>query len=631
MLRLITTLSCTLAMLAPAAEAQFRISPYLQNPAADEMTVVWFSEDEAPGELTLFDVGSTVTRQSLRSSPQRADDLAYPAWEADRFFAGAAPAPPFVHRIRLLGLTPRTTYRYVVRQNALTEEGFFTTAPAPGTGAVRLIFFADSETEPESTGNHVDWPDPQNPEATRRYPLDQTTGFARNLGVIREREPDLIAIAGDLVESGGEQRDWDEFWGHVTDVEGVNLAGRIPILAAPGNHEYYEGPAMGRYDQPGSERAADRFRTYFEVPDADGPSPRGNERYYRLDYGPLTLIALDATNGSPHGSADDTNFFLLGTSEPGGGGSPGFGPGSRQHAWLEAQLADARRRSAFTFVFFHHIPYSVGPHGWPAGEGDGFDTQSGVPVRSLTPLFMRYGVHAVIAGHDEMWERSSLQGTQILDDGSGLAHTLHVIDVGIGGDGLRGPQEGLGNPHQQFLVHDDAEEIWQGETLVAGGKHYGHLEIDVLPAAGGGWQAVLKPVHVFPLMQGADLQAVERRLYDDVVTLSRQVPTVVGAAGVEEVGQLPTQPSLERPFPNPFNSSVLLRFVLDRQTDVQLDVYDVAGQRVRRLLHESRPAGAHAVEWDGSAANGSAVASGVYLFRLQTGTFSDTVEASLIR
>ncbi len=500
-----------------AADAQFRVLPYLQNSAAEAITVVWLSEDDTPGALTLFDGASTTPVMERISRPEAAVALAYPVWEAEKFFDESPPSPPFIHRIRLSGLLARKTYGYEVRQGTVASEGFFTTAPSPGSGPVRLVFFADCETEPESTGKHVKWQDPADPDSKRLYLLDQTVGFANNLKVILERDPDLIAIAGDLVESGGEQRDWDEFWRHFTDVDGVNLAGRVPLLAAPGNHEYYEGPSMGQYNQPGSERAIGRFRTYFAVPDNGGTDA---PTYYRLDYGPVTLIALDVSNGSPPRSEKDTNFFLLGRGNDGGGASPGFGPGTEQYAWLERQLADARQHSAFTFVFFHHVPYSVGPHGWPPGDGVGHDPQSGVAVRGLTPLFMRYGVDALIAGHDEMWERSQIEGTEVLPDGTERRHTLNVFDVGIAGDGLRGPQEGLENPYQRFFVHTDAPEIWVDGILRSGGKHYGHLEVDVLETRNGGWQAVLKPVHVFPLLDGdGRLQGFERRLYEDVVSL----------------------------------------------------------------------------------------------------------------
>ncbi len=625
---LLAAFAACLATASSASSDGFRVLPYLQDPGPTAMTVAWVSDLDEAGQLTVEAADGSQPAAEHLSTPERAQALAYPEWESDTFFDGAAPAPPYLHRVPLTDLEPRTSYRYTVRQGSRERTGTFTTAPAAGEGPVRLVFLADSESEPESTGDRVEWADPGDPASDRRYPIDQTLGFANNLEVILQRAPDLIALAGDLVESGGEQRDWDEFWRHLGDVDGTNLAGRIPLLAAPGNHEYYEGPRLGRYQQLASERAVSRMRTYFSPPDNGDPDPEARDRYYRADYGPVTLIALDVTNGSPHRSANDTNFFLLGAGDAGGGHSPGFGDGTRQHAWLEEQLADAQRRSAFTFVFFHHVPYSVGPHGWPAGDGEGEDSQSGTPVRELTPLFLRYGVDAVIAGHDEMWERSEIEGRQELPGGQLRPHTLQVLDVGVAGDGLRGPQEGLDNPHQRFLVHSDAPEVWRDGVLVSGGKHYGHLEVDVLETREGGWHAVLKPVHLFPRVAAdGTYQGYERRLYDDVVTLTAAPPSTAVASG-------PSQPAgfgLERPFPNPFNRTLLLRFRLEEEGDVRLDVYDTLGQRVRRLVDRRMSGGDHSVEWDAADDAGRPVASGVYLFALRAGALRDTVEASLVR
>lgn len=153
--------------------------------------------------------------------------------------------------------------------------------------------------------------------------------------MIESRHPDFVTISGDLVESGGEQRDWDEFWRHLASPDRLHLASLVPFFTAPGNHEYYEGPQMDRYNPPGSKRAIDRFRTYFEFPPNGAPHSEGTGTYYRIDYGPVTLIALDVANGSPHRSKHDTNFLLSGENDPGGGHAPDFVPGSRQYAWLE--------------------------------------------------------------------------------------------------------------------------------------------------------------------------------------------------------------------------------------------------------------------------------------------------------
>lgn len=454
--------------------AEFRIWPYVQNPAPRAITLTWFSAERTPGQVSYWRQGDpSMEAERLASVPEHAPALAYPDWEAESFFAGAAPAAPYRHRIRLTGLEPDTRYVYTVEHGGDRFDATFRTAPG-GRRAVRFIVFADSETEPESTGDHVSWADPTGKEPDRTYLLDQTEGYAANLQLIAASAPDFFVVAGDLVESGGEQRDWDEFWRHLTGPVGTpNLASRVPLLAAPGNHDYYEGPQLGRYGQPGSEHAINRFKTYLEPP---GTPPGGyppdipHDCFYRLDYGPVTLLVLDVANGFPHRSEHDTNFYLLGEMNSNGGSAPDFNPGSRQYAWLETQLREAQSRSLFTFVVFHHVPYSVGPHGWPAGDADGQDTQSGRPVRALTPLFMRYGVDAVICGHDEIWERSVVTGEETRTSGERASHHIHFYDVGTGGDGLRGPEDSLDNPYQEFLAHHDAPEQWEDGVLIDGGS-----------------------------------------------------------------------------------------------------------------------------------------------------------------
>ncbi len=522
----IEVLYCSILFFAPvfssllSAQDSFRIFPYVQNPAPDAITIIWFSEENSSGLLSYGIQGSSTTAD-IHSDPLLAAALAYPEWEDTTFFAGQAPPAPFRHRIRIENLEPAARYEYTVKQGTDSFHSSFRTAPDKNT-PIRFIAYSDSETEPESTGKFAGWVDPVN-DSVRSYLVDQTTGYQNNLDVIKSRRPDLIFITGDLVESGGEQRDWDEFWIHnARQTRERSVAGEIPIMAAPGNHEYYEGPYMGQYNQPGSERAVKRFLTYFESPANHSSNAEQEGRYYGMKYGPATFIVLDLCNNDTNKSGDDTNFYLLGESDSLGGNASDFGPGSRQYQWLEARLAEAQLNSMFIFVFFHHAPYSSGPHGYPPGEVENTDNQSGQPVRLLTPLFMQYGVDAVISGHDEIWERSAISGVEIKPDQHEETHTLHFYDVGIGGDGLRGPSEGTDNPFQQFMVHTDVPEIWGNGVLKSGGKHYGHLEVDIMPGDTNTWQAILKPVFVFPLFDTVNLtySQYERRIYDDEIVLT---------------------------------------------------------------------------------------------------------------
>lgn len=600
--------SCSLT-----AQDGFRIPPYLQNPAPEAVSILWFSEGSSQGYLSFGKPGSQ-SKTTLTSSPVLAGTLAYPMWEDTTFFDGPAPQPPFRHRLRIEDLEPFSDYDYMVVQGADTFRSAFRTAPLRDT-SIRFIVYGDSETEPESLGNFSNWPDPVTGES-RNYLVDQTTGYRNNLEVIRSRDPDLVFIAGDLVQHGGEQRHWDEFWQHNTSPESLqSLAGMVPVMAALGNHDYYEGRYLDGYNQPGSERAVNRYLTYFEYPSNGSSVEEHKGRYYAIEYGPVTFIILDVCNNSPDGSEEDTNLYLLGENDPGGGHAPDFGIGSAQFLWMEEVLAEAQQNSLFTFVLFHYAPYSSGPHGYPPGLGEGEDYLTGIPVRQLTPVFMQYGVDAVFSGHDEMWERSEVHGVEAGTEGREELHTIHFYDLGTGGDGLRGPEAELVNPYQEFLVHTDAPETWEEGILLGGGKHYGHLEVDILPLNDSVWQAILSPAYVFPLWSREDsaYTGFERRIYNDIVMLQRvSVDSVHTSAGIQ------TDALHLNNFPNPFHTSTTIEYHLKEPSMVRLTISDPAGRIIRYLDTGMKSQGDFSAIWDGRGEGGYEASPGFYMISIET-------------
>ena len=83
--------------------------------------------------------------------------------------------------------------------------------------------------------------------------------------------------------------------------------------------------------------------------------------------------------------------------------------------------------------------------------------------------------------------------------------------------------------------------------------------------------------------------------------------------------------------PNPFNPETTLRYALPEAQPVRLTVYDMLGQQVRVLVDGEQPPGWHQVVWDGRDQVGRPVASGIYLYRLQTPQFAQTRKMILLR
>ncbi len=84
-------------------------------------------------------------------------------------------------------------------------------------------------------------------------------------------------------------------------------------------------------------------------------------------------------------------------------------------------------------------------------------------------------------------------------------------------------------------------------------------------------------------------------------------------------------------FPNPFNPETEIRFGLTRDTHVVISIYNMLGQQIGTLIDTQYAAGFHSVRWDGKDRNGSPVSSGVYLYQIQAGEFSQVRKMSLIR
>lgn len=523
-------------------EGDFRVKPYLQNPSHDAMTVIWFSGSEKPGDLVVDGFGT------FKSEPTQAVDLSYTESEVNYIhdatknlgeihknaIEGQAPTLPYRHLIRVTGLDANKTYKYKVNQAGNVFEAEFKTAPKVGDRtAVKFVVMSDMETEPESTSKKVKWAsnalkingwklatDPASKD--RDYLIDQTTGFKQTLNYAAKMSPDFWMIAGDLVEKGGRQLDWDEFWRHSAGEWGT-LASRTPILPALGNHENYWQPEGAGYGPGAVKRSYERWRTYWDLPKNNALNSEHDKRYYRMDYGPVTILTLDSSNGDDSDYAKDTNLSIDGAAS----NVPDFNAGSEQWQWAVSQLAEARSKGQVIFVQWHHMAYGTGVHSLTSGKAgiaNNEDNQSGLPMRVYHDLMKEYGVTAVFSGHNELLETVELDG-------------VHYWDVGIAGDGLRGPGyypttnyvpfELLPAAAQKthWSAHGDSQEMWSGQKMIEGGKHYGFVDVQVIPlAASNEYEIVIRPRYSLPVVDqmGVFMNKFEERSYSKEIRVKKK-------------------------------------------------------------------------------------------------------------
>jgi len=103
----------------------------------------------------------------------------------------------------------------------------------------------------------------------------------------------------------------------------------------------------------------------------------------------------------------------------------------------------------------------------------------------------------------------------------------------------------------------------------------------------------------------------------------------VALSGV--AGSLPTAYALDQNYPNPFNPTTEIRYALPVNSDVELSVFNVLGQKVVTLLQGEQPAGFHTVTWNGTNSDGSSVASGIYFYRIASEGFTTSKKMMLLK
>ena len=118
---------------------------------------------------------------------------------------------------------------------------------------------------------------------------------------------------------------------------------------------------------------------------------------------------------------------------------------------------------------------------------------------------------------------------------------------------------------------------------------------------------------------GSDHNGVWRRLRPDVVGISGQQ------------NSLPERFLLSQNYPNPFNPSTRIVYELPGNSRVSLTVYDVLGRSVINLVNKEQTAGRYSVVWDGRNSNDNLVNSGVYFYRLDAGSFTETKRMVLVK
>ncbi|KPQ00943.1 MAG: extracellular concanavalin A-like lectin/glucanase [Bacteroidetes bacterium HLUCCA01] len=240
-------------------------------------------------------------------------------------------------------------------------------------------------------------------------------------------------------------------------------------------------------------------------------------------------------------------------------------------------------------------------------QGDfGIDTADAYKLVPLSPSFVSLG---------SLLEDGRVLDINHLSLGAALYNIPLQLDASVGGSFTFSLGDAGQLPEGWVVsVHDSETDV----TTVLDESYHFVLDGPLAKTAVGG---PAPDELIAPGKLATPMQASTQDVRFTLIVASSQTVSIDG------IPDLPAHVALDQNYPNPFNPSTTINYALPEVSSVRLDVFDVMGRRVAALVNnDQHAAGYHTVSFDGSR-----LASGVYVYRLQTGNTVITRKLTLVK
>ncbi|MDD3525082.1 MAG: choice-of-anchor J domain-containing protein, partial [Candidatus Cloacimonetes bacterium] len=104
-----------------------------------------------------------------------------------------------------------------------------------------------------------------------------------------------------------------------------------------------------------------------------------------------------------------------------------------------------------------------------------------------------------------------------------------------------------------------------------------------------------------------------------------------GASSNDDNSAPVVRTELKGNYPNPFNPQTTIRYSVKENSPVSIEVYNLKGQLVKRLVNSEKAAGEHSIVWNGTDLNNRPVSSGVYFYKMNAGKYSATKKMIMMK
>jgi len=237
-------------------------------------------------------------------------------------------------------------------------------------------------------------------------------------------------------------------------------------------------------------------------------------------------------------------------------------------------------------------------------------------------LLVRDGLWAM--NHDDIAHIIFMISLQPVDT---CQRFLRVADLSLGpGDSIRIKAETTG----EVFVDNCGPQTWYSFDLWYASHTVGYIAGSQLIPLDENRSHIISP-------QWDNPGQTEVKVYidigsDGVIDDSMDVPVeIVTSADDPGESSLPYRFELNQNYPNPFNPTTTIDYSIPERSHVNIDVYNVLGQKIRTMVDREESAGSYTITWDGTNSDGSAVATGIYLYRFQAGDYVETKKMLLMK
>jgi acid phosphatase type 7 len=483
------------------------------------------------------------------------------------------------HEVKIENLEPFTKYYYTIGTSTEILDGpeesiHFVTAPVPGTEQpVRVWAIGDF-----GKGN-------QGQKDARDAYLDYVGNDLTNV---------WIWLGDNAYNDGTDQEYQDKVFDSTYSYQ--KIFKHMPFWPSPGNHDYNSVCAIPCFQSPLVHGGA--YYDIITVPENGeaGGVASGVPLYYSFDYANVHFLSLNSEIASPTSSHDWIGVY----------GSSGWN-NSPFKQWLENDLQ--QNTKPWVVAYWHQVPFSKGSH----DSDDAWEIYMSAMRRRVVPLLESYGVDLIVTGHSHVYERSYLMNG-FYGNSNELNPAVHILNNTSG-------KEDLGEPYIKYTTGPKKDK---GTVYVVSGNAGSQttsasMNHPIMYTGDHGSGAYGSFVMEFNGNRMDGFYVKSDSTIGDYFTILKEEDS-------SSNGLSTYKPTNLKIYPQPFKDILNISYTLKMNENINVDLYDLSGRKVKSIHSGSLAAGVQNHYLDASSLD---ISNGMYLIGINNG--NDTYFEKIIK